>query len=376
LKYIRSAALVLVVGAATFSTAAQKTTQLSAETRARVRQAVAAVGLVMVRGSDASGQGIKPRGSAVVVRSDGVVVTNFHVIADLNRSGRIFDDIYFALSSEGAAATSSTSRFRLRPLIVSRDLDLALLKVESDGEGQPLAGSMVFPTIAIGDSNSLRLLDDITIIGFPEKGGTTVTVNSGMVEGKDVLANWIKTDARMIRGNSGGAAVNSEGKLVGIPTKVVTDSQPIDRNGDGFPDENRVFGMVGFLRPSHLVASMLSKLDEQASNPPEKQAAVGVMPSAPVVTVRGIVRSSSDGKPLAGVLIGLLPAGSVEVKETNLLTWGGTNPDGEFVLNKPVPPGRYTVRAKALGYEGYTREIEIKKESGSIIIELLSTGKR
>jgi len=220
------------------------------------------------------------------------------------------------------------------------------------------------------------LLDDITIIGFPEKGGTTVTVNSGMVEGKDVLANWIKTDARMIRGNSGGAAVNSEGKLVGIPTKVVTDSQPIDRNGDGFPDENREFGRVGFLRPSHLVASMLSKLDEQALNPPDKQAAVGVMPSAPVVTVRGVVRSSTDGKPLAGVLIGLLPAGSVEVKETNLLTWGGTNPDGEFVLNKPVPPGRYTVKAKALGYEGYTREIEIKKESGSIIIELISTGKR
>jgi S1-C subfamily serine protease len=330
----------------------------------------------MVRSSEVAGQAIKPRGSAVVVRSDGVVVTNFHVIADLNRSDRIFDEIYFALSPDGAATTSSASRFRLRPLIVSRDLDLALLRIESDVEGNPVAGSMVFPTIEMGDSNSINLLDDITIIGFPEKGGSTVTVNSGMVEGKDVLANWIKTDARMIRGNSGGAAVNSEGKLVGIPTKVVTDSQPIDRDGDGFPDENRVFGMVGFLRPSHLVASMLSKLDQQASKPSPRRDFVGVMPSAPVVTVRGLVRSSSDGKPLAGALIGLLPAGVEEVKEANLLTWGGTNPEGEFVLNKPVPPGRYTVKVKALGYQGYTREIEINKESSTITIELLSTGKR
>jgi hypothetical protein len=197
-----------------------------------------------------------------------------------------------------------------------------------------------------------------------------------MVEGKDVLGNWIKTDARMIRGNSGGAAVNSEGKLIGIPTKVITDSQPIDRDGDGFPDGNRVFGAVGFLRPSNLVASMLLRLDQQASTSPNERNYVGVMPSVPVVTIQGLVRSSSDGKPLAGALIGLLPAGSVEVREANLLTWGGTNPDGEFVLNKPVPPGRYTIKAKALGYEGYTREIEISQTSGPITIELVSAAKK
>ena len=82
------------------------------------------------------------------------------------------------------------------------------------------------PAIEIADSRSVRELDDLAIIGYPEKGGSTVTVNLGTVEGKDILENWIKTDARLIHGNSGGAAVNSRGKLIGIPTKVVVDRQP------------------------------------------------------------------------------------------------------------------------------------------------------
>src|SRR5258708_3545947 len=54
----------------------------SSETRAAVLRAVGAVGLILVRNSaDPVAEGPRPRGSAVVVRKDGVVVTNFHVIA-------------------------------------------------------------------------------------------------------------------------------------------------------------------------------------------------------------------------------------------------------------------------------------------------------
>ncbi|HSE97944.1 MAG TPA: trypsin-like peptidase domain-containing protein [Blastocatellia bacterium] len=363
-----SAAVTLVMAAASVSPAVQKSSNMSVEMRARVRQAIAAVGLVLVRSNDSPA--FKPRGSAVIVRGEGVVVTSYHVIIDTSRTNRPYDEIHFALSSEGVAATSSSKRYRLQPVLLSRDWDLALLQIVSDSDGNALAESMVFPTVELGDSAALSLLDDIAIIGFPEKGGTTVTVNSGMVEGKDVLGNWIKTDARMIRGNSGGAAVNSEGKLVGIPTKVVVDSQPIDRNGDGFPDDTKIFGAVGFLRPSQLVASMLSKLEEQDSARPSQHDLINMMPVPRTVTVRGVVRSP-DGKPLAGAVVGLLPAGVEEVKEANLLTWGGTDPEGLFVLNKPVPPGRYTIKAKAMGYQGYTREIEIDQKSGLITIDLI-----
>jgi S1-C subfamily serine protease len=133
-------------------------------------------------------------------------------------------------------------------------------------------------------------------------------VNRGVVEGKDILGNWIKTDARVIHGNSGGAAVNSEGRLIGIPTKVVADDQPVDTNGDGFPDNYRRYGAVGFLRPSHLVAELLAKLESSGENNVSTYSP-RQMDTAALITVRGMVKSSANGKPIAGALVGLVPLG-------------------------------------------------------------------
>jgi Carboxypeptidase regulatory-like domain len=159
--------------------------------------------------------------------------------------------------------------------------------------------------------------------------------------------------------------------LIGIPTKVIADSQPVDRDGDGFPEDVRVFGAVGFVRPSHLVSAMLAELDTHATRTPQVEAAPAVvMAPSGAGTVRGAVKSSVDGKPIAGALIGLLPQGTTEVTEHTLLTWGSTDAEGEFVFNKPVPPGSYTVRAKAIGYNVTTRNISIGDKSSPLVIEL------
>jgi hypothetical protein len=228
---------------------------------------------------------------------------------------------------------------------------------------------MNFPAIEIGDSKNIRLLDDIVIIGFPEKGGASVTVNRGTVEGKDTLGKWIKTDGRLIHGNSGGAAVNTSGKLIGIPTKVVADDQLIDKDNDGLPDNHRRYGAVGFLRPAHLISAMLAAVNEETSThtPAAKQPTM--LEPAVAFGVLGLVRSAGDGQPIAGAVVGLVPAGE-DVTEENLLAWGGTNPDGRFKLNKPIPPGRYTLRAKALGYLPYSRELEITGNLPDLVIEM------
>ena len=163
--------------------------------------------------------------------------------------------------------------------------------------------------------------------------------------------------------------MSSEGLLIGIPTKVVADEQPVDRDGDGFPDDSRRYGAVGFLRPAHLVAEMIAQLNDDVPanimSPPVPK----VAESSALVTVRGVVRSAG-GRPVAGALVGLLPLGESNITEGTLLTWGSTNAEGAFKLNKPVPPGRYTLKAKALSNLPYSSEVEIGPSASALIIEM------
>lgn len=345
---------------------------ISAEARALIGQAIASTGVILVRNSnDASAP--RPRGSAIVVRSDGIIATNQHVITS-DRTNRVYDEITFSISRDGDPI-SSGKRYILKPLLISKEYDLALLRVEADAAGNPLPHSFTFPAVEIADSRRVKLLDDLFIIGFPEKGGSTVTISTGVVEGRDVLGNWIKTDARVIHGNSGGAAVNSEGKLIGIPTKVVADEQPIDKDGDGFPDGYRRYGAVGFLRPAHLVGEMLAQLKRTGTERQITVSTPAIAEASKLLTVRGVV-TAIDGKPIAGALVALLAIGEPSVTERTLLTWGSTNGEGEFVLNKPVPPGRFTLRAKALAKQPYTSDIEIAAGSPAIIIRMSPSSDR
>ncbi len=344
---------------------------ITQEARARVRQAMNAVGLVLVRNAgDTANPQPWSRGSAVVVREDGIVSTNLHVVIQ-DKTDRVYDELLFSLPGDKPSFWSGPRRYRMKLVLTSREYDLALLRIVSDEANRALPPSMIFPAIRIGNSRQVQVLDDVTIIGFPEKGGSTVTANLGVVEGTDVAGNWIKTDARLIHGNSGGAAVNNDGELIGIPSKVVVDE-----------DKTRTYGAVGFLRPAHLVAAMLKdvrnmetaglSVDAAPSRPPANHNSSSTTTAAntPVITVRGVVRSAADGKPIGGVRIGLIRLGSQDVNEVTLLTWGGTNPDGQFELNRPVPAGRYTLMARALGYQVFSRDVEIDQKSARLAIEL------
>jgi S1-C subfamily serine protease len=337
------------------------------EVREQVKKIIPAIGLILVRSANEPEQKLRPRGSAVIVRRDGLVVTNFHVIAR-DRSTRLFEELFLSLPSDPSAdATKATRLFRLKPVLTNQDRDLALLRVLSD---KPDDALLVLPFVEIGDSHRAELLDDIFILGFPEKGGTTITVNPGVIEGKDALDDWIKTNGRLLHGNSGGAAINSAGKLIGIPTRVVVDS-----------DREKTYGSVGYLRPSHLVAAMISNYQEaemKAAAAPKPAPVTTPAPNSAVepkpagmLTVRGTVKSTT-GKPLAGVRVGLLLVGK-EVAATNLITWGGSNAEGEFVLEKPVAPGRYNLRARVVGYEAYSLDLEISSAKIPLVIELKPT---
>jgi S1-C subfamily serine protease len=302
----------------------------------------------------------------VVVRQDGLIVTNYHVVAR-DKGTELYDEVFFVLPVDGSVSASRP--YRLNPIVINKEMDLVLLAIAVDSE--TVNHELSLPTVEIGDSRAVKELDDLVIIGYPEKGGSTVTVNSGTIEGKDTVGNWIKTDARLIHGNSGGAAVDGQGRLVGIPTKVIVDRQSPDKNGDGFPDEGYPLGGVGFLRPVQLVKDMLAQVKQNDGYAPVGAASPAANASrSPGFEVHGIVKSATDGKPIGGVAIGLVEAGTQELSAKNILTWGYTDPDGRFQLNKLVPAGHYTVQARTFGYEMFRRDVDVNSSTGELVIEL------
>jgi S1-C subfamily serine protease len=345
----------------------EKSRRLVGDARIRVRRAVAAVGLVLV--SDGDGEQPRPSGSGVVIRQDGVIATNWHVIKRTD-SDRHYKEIYFSLAPDSGASPLDSSSYRMQVVDFDRDLDLALIRVVTGDEPGGKRSPLNLPFIEMGDSRAIELLDDLVIIGFPAMGGPTATVSYGIVEGRDNIEGWIKTDTRLLHGNSGGAAVDADGKLIGIATKVEVDLAQNDVR----------LGTVGYLRPSHLVSRMLNRMVQREKAEAAQSlnftvapplAAPSTRPPMPV-KVKGIVRFAVDGKPIAGARVGLIIAGR-EVAPDALIGWGGTNADGFFQIENAVPPGKYTLRAKVVGderYAPYEKKIEIKPGLKILVVEL------
>jgi S1-C subfamily serine protease len=330
---------------------------LTAETKAIVRNAVPAVGSVMA--NEGAGINMSYRGSAVVVRSDGIVVTSHHVVYN-KESGKIYEGLYLRLNA-GKENGASNALYKLEVILLDRPHDLALLRVIETGVSGSGGAGLNLASLELGAEDKLELLDDLVVIGFPEKGGSSPTLSVGVVEGIDLKGGWIKTDARLLHGNSGGAAVNREGKLIGIATKVVADDT----------ESNVRLGMIGYLRSVSLVRQMMRKAldaDRDKERPfPSTQAGAGSAKREPArdaraTPVRGVVKDALTGNPIVGARVGLLVAGG-DLNVANLITWGGTNAEGAFELEDPVLPGTYTLRVKVIGdfaYAPYSREVEIK----------------
>ena len=145
-------------------------------------------------------------GSGVLVRADGVILTNHHVI----EGGQ---DIKVALTDR--------REFQARILLSDERTDLAVLKI--DPGNQPL------PFLAFGDSDRVQVGDLVLAIGDPFGVGQTVT--SGIVSalarsngGADDYQFFIQTDAPINPGNSGGALVTMDGRLIGINSSIVSSS--------------------------------------------------------------------------------------------------------------------------------------------------------
>lgn len=192
-------------------------------------------------------------GSGSLVSKDGYVLTNFHVIGDIE-TGQYHNDeewVVIGLNWDNPANEPDTF-YRAEIVRADRTYDLALVRIVADSDGGDLPSDLEFPFIPVGNSDDLAIGAPLAVIGFPNLGGTTPTFTRGTVSGflydeiLEIDRGWIKTDAEVNPGNSGGMAINSRGELVGVPTQVYFGTE--------------VVGKISEIRPINLAKQFLDEI--------------------------------------------------------------------------------------------------------------------
>jgi serine protease Do len=142
-------------------------------------------------------------GSGVIVRADGYILTNHHVVDGAEEVDvELIDGRSLKAKVVGSDAPS----------------DLAVLKVEAKD----------LPTLTLGDSDTVRVGDVVLALGNPLGIGQTVTMGIVSAKGRATglgdgsFEDFIQTDAPINRGNSGGALVNTTGELIGINSQIMS----------------------------------------------------------------------------------------------------------------------------------------------------------
>ena len=164
-------------------------------------------------------------GSGVIVSSDGIVVSNYHVVGQATEIRIVLND-----RREYAADL----------ILGDQESDLAILRLQDATD---------LPALAFRDSDEVEVGDLVLAIGNPFGVGQTVSsgIVSGLARSSVELGRgyFIQTDAAINPGNSGGALVDMQGRLVGINTAILTRSG--GSNG------------IGFAIPANLVQTVVSQ---------------------------------------------------------------------------------------------------------------------
>ena len=214
-------------------------------------------------------------GSGSIVSEDGLILTNAHVVLPDKVYGDI-DALEVSLTIDDDQPPQPT--FLAETVVADPDLDIAVIKIVSTLNGNPVDADILrnLPVVELGDSDRLALGDELFILGYPGIGGENITMTSGRVAGftnePGVKGRaYIKTNATIAGGNSGGLAADKDGSLMGIPTQLGYggDDQYVDcrvladTNGDGEinSDDGCVptGGFINALRPINLALPLLQQ---------------------------------------------------------------------------------------------------------------------
>lgn len=174
------------------------------------------------------GAGKASAGSGSLLTRSGYILTNAHVVLDEQKStlANGGEAIIAIPPNEGSAAKPT---FRSKVVDLDKENDLALLKIVANLDRSPLKGPLPIEPLSVGNPETVRIDDPLIIVGYPGVGGDSITVTRGIVSGIDREKGFWKTDSEVNPGNSGGAALNQAGELIGVPTAGIVSAATVSK---------------------------------------------------------------------------------------------------------------------------------------------------
>ncbi len=244
-------------------------------------------------------------GSGTILSSSGMILTNAHVASPASQGNPDIEPDALGIAIVESEDKPPVPSYIAEVRAVDGFLDLAVIQIVSTVDGTSIdPNSLNFPFVELGDSNLTHVGDHVSIFGFPGIGGDTITFTEGSVSGftsEDPLGDraWIKTDATIAGGNSGGLGADDDARIIGVPTQAssggtgdVTDCRQIqDTNKDGTVDQNDscipIGGFINALRPIELAKPLI-------------QAAQAGREYVSQYNVSGVVTEAGSGSEAAG----------------------------------------------------------------------------
>lgn len=166
------------------------------------------------------------QGSGFVVESNGLIITNYHVVAGAQKI---------------RVTLANSKEYPAKLIGVDEKTDIALIKINPE---RPLQA------VALGDSSTLRVGEWVVAIGSPFGLEHTVTAGILSAKGRNLgqgpYDNFLQTDASINPGNSGGPLFNLYGEVIGVNTAIIRDGQGI-----------------GFAVPINIVKTILPQLSSK-----------------------------------------------------------------------------------------------------------------
>jgi len=212
-------------------------------------------------------------GSGTIISASGLILTNAHVASPASQGEPENEPDRLVIALIESEDKPPVPAYIAAVRAVDGYLDLAVLQITSTIDGSSIdTADLDLPFLQLGNPDEIRIGDHLNIYGFPSIGGETITYTDGNVSGfasDEQIGDraWIKTDATISGGNSGGLAADDSGQIVGIPTSLGASGSGMDcrpqqdTNDDGRVDNEDfcvpISNFIADVRPINFAKSLI-----------------------------------------------------------------------------------------------------------------------